>query len=140
MYISHCSNFRLQLTITGEEYIEDVIQLTVDDCTVRLNNHVPSAFLCSCMQGLVQKFFTGPITTPQISPCCVYCILGLLWFINYSYIIQEVSNVSPLSYCRGQRPDITLLGTELDANLDQHLATCRFSNLLLGLEFSMEEY
>ena len=53
--------------------------------------------------------------------------------------MQEVNNISPLSYCRGQRPDITLIGTELDANLDQHLANCRFSNQFLELEFSMEE-
>ena len=54
-------------------------------------------------------------------------------------VIQEVSNISPLSYCRGERPEITLLGMELDANLNQHLANCRFSNQLLGLEFSTEK-
>lgn len=35
--ISQCSTFRLQLTITGEEYIEDVITITVEDCTVSRN-------------------------------------------------------------------------------------------------------
>ena len=50
-----------------------------------------------------------------------------------------MSNISPLSYCRGQRPDVTLLGTELDANLNQHLANCHFSNQLFGLHFSTEK-
>lgn len=63
---------------------------------------------------------------------------NLVWHNIFLSPLQEVSNISPLSYCRGDRPDITLRGSELNANLNQHLANCRFSNALLGLEFSME--
>ena len=36
-------------------------------------------------------------------------------------------------------PDITLVGAGLAANLDEQLATCRFQDSILGMEFSKIE-
>ena len=99
-----CSTLRLQVTITGDEYIEDVISLTVADCTV-------------CLSLL------------HTSVCVE------VMFTNHFHL-QTVNNIFPTSYCRGQSPEITLLGSDLDANLDQELANCRFKDQISGLVFS----
>ena len=53
--------------------------------------------------------------------------------------LQTVNNISPLSYCRGTRPDITLIGSDLDANLNEDLANCRFRDEISGTEFSKQQ-
>ena len=41
-----------------------------------------------------------------------------------------------MRYCRGMRPDISLVGIGLAANLDMQVANCRFRDPVSGMEYS----